>query len=215
MFEQALTLVQRYHEKYVADPEFNSHLLAEVEERLRQLDFLLPRIRELEQKAEAAPLGVQRAMSAHFAAHPPPPGVSAGAVPPVVAEAQEDMWKQIAAVQFEARLLTEAFYYFAFRAVVIFKSLPQLKSFDPVGVRTVRNKLIEHPEKQSHVYVQNFSTGRLEGPVLKGGRPPDQSQHFQDRGLNLNAEEFRDRLEAALNKALGTAIKAAGSFPPS
>ena len=99
----------------------------------------------------------------------------------------------------EIELLTEAFYYLAFRARSVLQALPGLDSFDPVGIRIVRNKLIEHPEgKDSRVLDQSFVFGADRGPVLRGMRFEHESPVWPDPGLYRNAEEFREKLQALL-----------------
>lgn len=95
----------------------------------------------------------------------------------------------------EVQLLTEAFYYFAFRAMKMLQllpnlpDLPALKGFDAVGVRVVRNQLIEHPDFPS----RGFQMGAERGPVL-GLRFDSDPKDPQDAGLYANAVEFREKL---------------------
>jgi hypothetical protein len=104
---------------------------------------------------------------------------------------------------FELKLLTEAFYHFAWRVRTILRNqrapLPGLTSFECEGVRNVRNKLLEHAEgRDSQVSIQSFGWGAAQGPVLKALRYSGQEEIFPDRGLYRNAEEFRDNLERLL-----------------
>ncbi|RDV05228.1 hypothetical protein DXH78_12005 [Undibacter mobilis] len=92
-------------------------------------------------------------------------------------------------------LLTEAFYFVGWRTVLALRLLPGLKNFESVGMRDVRNRIIEHPDKPSGIVNQQFSVGRVdegEGPRLKGA-PPGETR-FLDNGLLANAKEFADRL---------------------
>lgn len=95
----------------------------------------------------------------------------------------------------EVQLLTEAFYYFAFRAMKMLQllpnlpNLPALKGFDAVGVRVVRNQLIEHPDFPS----RGFQMGAERGPVV-GLRFDSDPKEPQDAGLYTNAVEFREKL---------------------
>ena len=60
----------------------------------------------------------------------------------------------------ELELQTECFYWIAGRARTIIKLMPGLETFEAVGVRNVRNKLIEHPEKgDSGVTIGSFAWG--------------------------------------------------------
>lgn len=107
----------------------------------------------------------------------------------------------IVALTTEIRALTEAFYYFAARLRYILRSehLPGL-SIEAVGVRNVRNHLIEHSEKKpSRVTAQSFEYGGPKGPVIKGSRPAATPDVFPDAGLYLNAEELRVELERVLS----------------
>ncbi|MEA2633837.1 MAG: hypothetical protein QOH92_604 [Chloroflexota bacterium] len=104
-----------------------------------------------------------------------------------------------AAVVEEIELLTEAFYYLAFRARSVLQALPGLESFDPIGVRNVRNKLIEHPEGQDfRVLDQSFVFGADHGPVFRGMRFEHESPAWPDPGLYRNAKEFREKLHVLL-----------------
>ena len=103
-------------------------------------------------------------------------------------------------------LFTESFYFVAWRIYSIFKhkrtnTLPYLNTFEAKGVRDVRNKLIQHPEG-GQIFTQSFMCGGDEGPVLKNARPAGQQYKISDKGLWLNAKEFRDNLEKLLRKAL-------------
>ena len=83
----------------------------------------------------------------------------------------------------------EAFYYFAFRLRQIVRKTLNRK-FDPIGVRNIRNHLIEHPIVSNY----NFAYGSdLDfGPVVKpyGSRP----EPIHDDGLYRNAQEVIDKL---------------------
>jgi len=60
----------------------------------------------------------------------------------------------------EIELLAECFYYSAFRTQHLIAFLPHLKGFEVIGVRDVRNHLIEHPEgKDSAGINRGFSSG--------------------------------------------------------
>jgi hypothetical protein len=97
-------------------------------------------------------------------------------------------------------LHAESFYYFAFRlGRVLQRMVPGFKNFDPVGVRDVRNWLIEHAERDRGVMDHSFQFNLSEGAILKpngGGL-----DRVHDAGLYPNAkqfiEEFQRRLEAA------------------
>jgi hypothetical protein len=105
-------------------------------------------------------------------------------------------------------LFTEAFYYVAFRFQTIIKEHMQ-RSFNPPGVRGVRNHLIEHPDDKGGAPEYNFGYGldMPYGPVLKpfGPRIPNNPRAsgavpppFDDKGLYFNAQEVIDLLKPIL-----------------
>jgi hypothetical protein len=108
---------------------------------------------------------------------------------------------------FIMRLLTESFYYFAFRVRQILRNKTSpflyLHQFDSQGVRNVRNHLIEHPEgNDSRVFSQVFSFSQDSGMHLKAGRTEQEVGKHEDSGLKANAAEFVSKLNAALVKAI-------------
>ena len=121
------------------------------------------------------------------------------------AQAMEIFNRLIGEMSTEAKVLTEAFYNSAWRIYQLIrhasKPLPGI-AFECVGVRDVRNQLMEHPEKGDEIYAQSFSSGGAEGPVLKGYRPAGTSKTYPDMGLYVNAEEFASNLSRALSGAL-------------
>jgi hypothetical protein len=99
----------------------------------------------------------------------------------------------------EIELLAECFYYVAFRAQRLIASLPELGGFEAIGVRDVRNHLIEHPErKDSGVVNRGFQFGADRGPVLRAVRLDTDPKDWQDPGLYANAMEFRNKLVSLL-----------------
>jgi hypothetical protein len=110
---------------------------------------------------------------------------------------------------FVMRMLTESFYYFAFRVRQILRNkvhqFPLLGSFEAAGVRDVRNQLIEHPEgKDSRVFNRTFAWSLESGMHLKSGRQVWESKEFADNGLDANAGEFNENLRVALSRAIQT-----------
>jgi hypothetical protein len=113
--------------------------------------------------------------------------------------------RKIDRLMFEIQLFTESFYYLAarMRSVLRRGSLPGLKSFECEGARSVRNKLLEHPEgRDSQVFEQSFGVGGEEGPTLKIERSAEQEAIFPDAGLRANAKEIRDTFERLLDRVL-------------
>jgi hypothetical protein len=96
-------------------------------------------------------------------------------------------------------LLTEQFYWIAFRARSGIKRLPHLHGFEAVGVRNARNKLIEHNDRDdSQVFNGGFAWGMAQGPTLAAARMDQQPQHWKDEGLFVNAINFASGLQAAI-----------------
>ncbi|WP_100614340.1 hypothetical protein [Confluentibacter citreus] len=102
-------------------------------------------------------------------------------------------------VLFEAKLYTEMFYYKAFRLRNIIRYSGGLgKNFECIGIRNIRNILLEHPEKSGFIYIYNFGLGIKDiGPILKTGNP-ENDEKFKDIGLFKNATEFKINLEKIL-----------------
>lgn len=93
----------------------------------------------------------------------------------------------------EIILLTEAFYYFAWRTLEVLARLPNLKAFDPVGVRDVRHRLIEHPERKAVSSALDGRWGLIEDLYLTSGS----TKTLRTGGtkvFNTNAIEFREKL---------------------
>lgn len=105
----------------------------------------------------------------------------------------------------EMKVLTEAFYYKAFRVqkLINMEPYPALISFKCRAVRDIRNHLLEHPEGgASGVTSGGFGFGGIVGPALKYGRSVEVPTVFPDAGLYVNSEEFRSNLEHALEMAI-------------
>jgi hypothetical protein len=97
----------------------------------------------------------------------------------------------------ELEVMTEAFYYFAFRVrTILRKKLPDFKGFEAPGTRDVRNHLIEHPTKALSFNFTFASPGT--GPILKLFRS-EAGVPF-DRGLYLNAKELAENLRRRLDR---------------
>lgn len=105
---------------------------------------------------------------------------------------------------------TETFYYLAHRLHTVLKNghnlLPFITGFSQaVGVRTVRNQLIEHPEgSNSRITDRRWVYSSQAGPQVKAARRPDQPRHAQDPGLYLNAAELKDKVDRVFKRALET-----------
>ena len=198
MFESTIALFDRYYEKMLVDnlPTFNDDLALEVKKRLEQLSFLYCKIEgkqlryfDLDRKVYGDGSLEQQIKNA------------GGPIIVVGSDERSEMLE----LMFEIELYTESFYYLAGRMYTILKKrfLPGLETFQCVGARNVRNKLLEHADgKESQVYVQSFGIGGDQGPTLKIKRPEGQETIFPDAGIYANAEEIRVNLEQLLNLAL-------------
>ena len=176
-------------------PSREADLWMEAQERLAQLDFLLWRVKDLQEKH-------WNVLSAQAAA------VHDGRTPSdrerIRASAASRQRGSIAGnLMFELRLSTEAFYYFATRFIRILNCFPQLKNFDAPGVRNVRNHLLEHSESASGITQQDWGYSNT-GPALKSTapRPLGKENVPKDPGLFVNAAELCHRLERRLGDLL-------------
>lgn len=100
-----------------------------------------------------------------------------------------------------AEMYAECFYYIGFRLRSLVRILPNLNNFECVGIRNTRNKLIEHPEKQSRVYIQSFAIGDW-GPVIKAARYEDQKDIYPANPLYEDALEMKNSLEKSLQRVI-------------
>lgn len=115
----------------------------------------------------------------------------------------DEALKHVAATSEPMETLTEAFYWIAARTRAVIRELPKLKGFEAPGVRDIRNKLIEHPEKpDSGILLTSFAWAAETGPVLKNARHDHQTGIWMDRGLYVNAMEFADELDRKLAAAM-------------
>lgn len=191
-------------------PGFNRELGCEVRERLQQLDYIVEKVRALEELERRAFSRHLQALKDHVA-NLKSQGIAFESVPaPPETQITREEAQTAQRASFEMKLLTESFYYLAGRVRTIIKNpgkpLPGLGSFECEGVRNVRNKLLEHAEgKDSRVSIQSFGSGGPNGPVLKALRYAGQEEVFPDRGLYANAEEFRENLENVLRAQAGKA----------
>jgi hypothetical protein len=115
-------------------------------------------------------------------------------------------------LRFTMRLLTESYYYFAFRLRKLLRNkthpFPGLGTFDCLGVRDVRNHLIEHPEgATSRIFNRTFSWTKESGMHLKTGRQAWEGDAFSDAGFVANSYEFNKNLSLALDRACEQLIR--------
>jgi hypothetical protein len=203
MFEQTRVLLEQYYCRLLtSNPSQRAqHLLHEVRGRLRGLQWLYARLSELDS-------ALDKSARASRPEHEPVPAVIkqifTDAAPPDCTSllhahlpfSQSD----------EVRILLEAFYYSAHRIRDILRDapqdLPRLSSFETVGVRNVRNHLVEHPGKKGGVLVFSIATGGPVGPQLKPLRWSLDDEGTLDAGLHANAAEFERELNSVLTRAL-------------
>jgi hypothetical protein len=177
-FDSTVKLFEDYRNKMKKGKtdNYNSDLANEVWMRLRQLSFICEKIRSYEQNVRSTS---------------------------IINEARKLM-----RFMEEGMVFVEAFYFFAWRIICITehytKPLPYLQGLKKKakGITIVRNCLIEHPEKQKEkVFLPSYMWGN-DGPVLKNARPAGQTFDIQDRGLWINAQEFKDGLEELLQNVI-------------
>ena len=127
-------------------------------------------------------------------------------------QCESDAWESIG-------LFTEAFYFFGWRLIEVlnghgeyrFPNLERMQTAEGVG--SVRNHLIQHPEKKE----KNFAQGLVvtnSGPVLRSReaiidgatgevRPSDDTR---DRGLYVTAAKLRDEMQRKFEKAVAAIL---------
>jgi hypothetical protein len=185
LFDEYWTRLQRSGN---ASQPGHSDLAAEVRERLEQLSFISQQLDQMN-----ALFGVT--------------AIEQRLGPNGEVEYYNNTAERDEKLRFMMRLLTESFYYFAFRIRQILRNdvhrFLELQSFDASGVRDVRNHLIEHPEgKSSRVFNQTFSWSPNCGMQLKSGRHEWEISGFVDTGFVANASQFSANLESALKSAI-------------
>jgi hypothetical protein len=85
-------------------------------------------------------------------------------------------------------MFTECFYFMAFRFREVVRSLPGFESFEAVGVRDVRNRLLTHPKE---LYTNSFRFDLERGAILRSERQTHESTSVTDGGLVANVKQFR------------------------
>lgn len=180
-FDRSIELFDGYYRvQDCANVAFGRDVAIEARKKLVQANRLLRMVRTINESISkfACPLGT----------------ISRGDDPAVDAYIENHL-----AEKDEAEMWTEAFYYFAFRARCILRDLPHLGDFECVGIRDVRNHLLEHPTgRGSGVIIPSFGFGGPSGPVVKALRYSGQEQIHSDAGLFPNAKEMYERLEMKL-----------------
>jgi len=129
-FSSTITLFDSYQSKYKKDKpnQYPSRWVHEVVKRLRQLSFICDQIKAYEKEI----MSMTDALN-----HP-----------------HSQKFSEFSRYLFEAEFFVESFYYIAFRVKEILTHIsggrnifPEFKNFNAIGLRNVRNHLLEHPEK--------------------------------------------------------------------
>jgi hypothetical protein len=89
-------------------------------------------------------------------------------------------------VKAQLRPKLESFYYNAHRLLTLIEVLPGTTDFKFIGVKVVRNKLIEHAENGS-LYSFGWSDN---GPLVKPEKLSTADPRWQDKGLLPNTIEM-------------------------
>ena len=86
----------------------------------------------------------------------------------------------------------ESFYYNANKAWdLVEETLLKKKDSRFIGVKMVRNKLIEHTEKGD---IFSFGASEAWGPSVKPTQLTSREEKFHDKGLRINSEEFIEKV---------------------
>lgn len=174
-FEGAAAQLLRFRRAQLGKGEPLEGLIVEAQIRLQQTQYFLRRFQELE--SEFASDGFTHATAGGGLA------------------------TQLNDVGDVLKTYGEAFYYFAFRATQALGSIQGFDlKFDPVGVRNVRNLMLQHPLSKDGVMVSWWEFGCPEGLILAPGSAVGQAK-WDDKGLYPNAQEFIEKLSARLSNA--------------
>ena len=149
---------------------FDPHIVQEIREKLRQLNFLYSEIIALQERVLdelEKTLGPRREDENRILVfpriYPPPNPDQLGAQGSFEFDDTSRLW-----------LYVEAFYYFAHRTLVLVRqkgySLPGISKFEAYGVSRVRNNLIEHANKKGGVSTYSFSVSNAAGVRLRSLR---------------------------------------------
>ncbi len=202
-FSSTIELYREYcrYNNSVKPDGYNSDLAAEGIERIEQLEFILNKIKQTEISIE---LNDKRSEIAFWdwINDAKTNNIDIAETPaPTHIHLTHEEFKINSVLVLELEILTESFYYFAFRLRNIIRSLPGLKSFEIPKIRNVRNKLIEHPDTNNDSKILTRSNGwgnKKNGPVKKFIRENHQIGIFPDEGLYINAQELKENLDQKL-----------------
>ncbi len=184
-FESTIILFDSYRSKFKETKPnyYPARWVQEIMKRFKQLSFVYDHIKAYENKI----IGMTNAVDYN----------------------QRKQSEEFKRLLFETEFFVESFYFIAFRVREILRHknkgsyiFPNLKRCDAKGVRDVRNHLLQHPERHGGVLNQSFSVGGNNGPKLKPGFSEGDAPDSMDKGLWLNANEFKANLEKILTEAL-------------
>lgn len=204
IFSSTIEQLDRYHLKHYQNKTegFDAHIVHEIREKLRQLDFLYSEIFVLQEQLMAeseGTLGPKEENKVRILVctliGPPQDLDQLGEYGNVEFAASNKLW-----------MFTEAFYYFAHRALVLVRersdSLPDILPIEAVGVSRVRNNLIEHANRKSGIDTFSFSISDAAGVRLRPVKQVGESEGYMDEGIIINAAELKEKLERSLTQAL-------------
>ena len=224
MFEDVISLWRQYCDKHApswASDDPRHDLSAEVRDRLAQLDIVLEYLKTALAVFAGDPTETRRqlkwmmeAKSRLDAGQITEEEYLAGVSCP---KSPEELGAFVRAGA-EIRLFTETFYFVAWRLREVLRrggtlAFPGFSNFDALGVRSVRNQLMEHPERSDSRNFRQHLVVTDAGPVLKSstmviraatGRAEPDSDSV-DRGLFVTAQEFHDELLQRVRKELASA----------
>lgn len=198
-FKEVYNLFEKYYQINVKKNTdgFNSELCIEAKKRIMQLDYILSLLKKLDDEI----VDINEKMSKRLKDWRDNLDLKdyENKEPPKELWMSDKERKISIENVFKIELNAESFYYLSFRLRNIIRYLPGLgKKFESKGVRNVRNLIIEHPEK-SEIFENGFACGSKEyGPSLKSIRSSSNNL-IRDKGLYLNAKEFRTNFEKILN----------------
>jgi hypothetical protein len=101
---------------------------------------------------------------------------------------------------------TESFYWIAHRTGAVIRLMPGLRTFKAVGVRSVRNWLLEHvegPGGSTNIGIGWGSSVGLDGVIIGGNGPTIATLIAgKDQGLYPNATEFFEKVERVTRQCI-------------
>jgi hypothetical protein len=176
------------------------HLIQEVRARLRQIHWTHERLLDLERELQ------EQALADRPSDTPRPAVLKQVFLEQAVEKSTPEIQAQLLPRKSdELRVLLEAFYYSAHRIRDILKDhkddLPGLNGFECIGVRDVRNHLVEHPSGPKGVLVFSLACGGPVGPQLRLIRWSLDPAGTDDKGLHHNAREFENAFKETVSRA--------------